>query len=318
MELHRPVMPVQVLAHLDAGRGGWFIDATIGLGGHAEQILAASPDNSVIGLDRDAEALELAKERLRADGGRLTPIHADFRRIKEVCQESGRESVAGILADLGVSSFQLDSPERGFSFRFDESGSESGCCPLDMRMDRDQETTAADLVNTLSEQKLAEIIYQYGEERAARRIARMIVATRARTAITTTGQLASLVVRAVHQKGYWRIHPATRTFQALRIAVNNELEGLDRFVADAIDLLETDGRLVIITFHSLEDRIIKQALRFQSGHCACLPNQPECRCGARKRVEILTRKAVQPGDQEIAINPRARSAKLRACRKIGG
>jgi len=316
MELHRPVLPVQVLAHLDAERGGYFIDATLGLGGHAELILRASPHNSVIGFDRDGEALSLARERLNEFGARLTPIHTDFRKLKEVCQEIGRETVAGILADLGVSSFQLDTPERGFSFRFDESESESGCCPLDMRMDRNQKKTAADLVNTLSEQELAEIIFQYGEERAARRIARMIVATRARAAITTTGQLAGLVVRAVHQKGYWRIHPATKTFQALRIAVNNELEGLDRFVADAIDLLETNGRLVIITFHSLEDRIIKQALRFQSGHCACLPNQPECRCGARKRVEVLTRKAIQPGDQEIAINPRARSARLRACRKI--
>ena len=316
MELHRPVLPAQVLAHLDAERGGCFIDATLGLGGHAELILRASPHNSVIGIDRDGEALALARERLREFGASLTAIHADFRKIKEVCQEIGRETVAGILADLGVSSFQLDTPERGFSFRFDESESESGCCPLDMRMDRNQKKTAADLVNTLSEQELAEIIYQYGEERAARRIARMIVATRARAAITTTGQLAGLVVRAVHQKGYWRIHPATKTFQALRITVNHELEGLDRFVADAIDLLETNGRLVIITFHSLEDRIIKQALRFQSGHCACLPNQPECRCGARKRVEVLTRKAVQPGDSEIAINPRARSAKLRACRKI--
>jgi 16S rRNA (cytosine1402-N4)-methyltransferase len=316
MELHRPVMPAEVLAHLDAGRGGWVIYATLGLGGHAELILQASPHNSVIGLDRDREALALASERLREYGGRLTAVHADFRKIKEVCQESGRESVAGILADLGVSSFQLDTPERGFSFRFDDSESGSGCCPLDMRMDRDQETTAADLVNTLSEPELAEIFSQYGEERAARRIARMIVTTRARAAIETTGQLASLVVRAVHQKGHWRIHPATRTFQALRIAVNHELEGLDRFVADAIDLLEPNGRLVIITFHSLEDRIIKQALRFQSGHCACLPNQPECRCGVRKRVEVLTRKAVQPGQQEVAINPRARSAKLRACRKV--
>src|SRR5262249_42560804 len=159
-------------------------------------------------------------------------------------------------------------------------------------------------------------IFEYGEERASRRIARAIVAGRLRAPITTTVQLADLVIKAVHQKGHWRIHPATRTFQALRIAVNRELEGLDRFVADAVDLLEPGGHLAIITFHSLEDRIIKQALRFQSGYCQCPPNIPECRCGTATRVEILTRKAIQPGDAEVTQNPRARSAKLRACRKI--
>src|SRR5262245_16155264 len=185
-----------------------------------------------------------------------------------------------------------------------------------MRMDRSEGGTAADLVNTLDESELSDLIFKYGEERAARRIARAIVRGRAKSPITTTAQLADLVIKAVHQKGHWRIHPATRTFQALRIAVNRELEGLDQFVADAIDLLEPGGRLVIITFHSLEDRIIKQALRFQSGRCQCPPNTPECRCGTAKRVEILTRKAIQPGDAEVDQNPRARSAKLRACRKI--
>jgi 16S rRNA (cytosine1402-N4)-methyltransferase len=310
MDLHRPVMPVEVIAQLEAARGGLYIDATLGMGGHSESILSVSPGSRVIGLDRDAEVIEVAAERLKKFGERFTSIHTDFRRIKEVLGERGIESVAGILADLGLSSFQLDTPERGFSFRFSESS------PLDMRMDRSQALTAADLVNSLSERELSDLIFEFGEERMARRIARQIVAARGKAAIETTAQLADLVVKAVHQKGRWRIHPSTRTFQALRIAVNRELDGLDRFVADAVDLLEPSGRLVIITFHSLEDRIVKQALRFLSGHCMCLPNQPECRCGASQRVEVLTRKAIQPGDDEIAINPRSRSAKLRACRKL--
>jgi 16S rRNA (cytosine1402-N4)-methyltransferase len=310
MELHRPVMPVEVSARLEAERGGLYIDATLGTGGHAEAILLAAPESRVIGLDRDAEVIEVAAERLKKFGDRFTGLHTDFRRIKEVLMEKGIESAAGILADLGISSIQLDTPERGFSFRFSESS------PLDMRMDRSQALTAADLVNSLSERELSDLIFEYGEERKARRIARLIVAAREKAAIETTAQLADLVIKAVHQKGRWRIHPSTRTFQALRIAVNRELDGLDRFVADAVDLLEPSGRLVIITFHSLEDRIVKRALRFLSGHCMCLPNQPECRCGASQRVEVLTRKAIQPGDDEIAINPRSRSAKLRACRKL--
>ena len=337
MQLHRPVMPTETLEYLDAARAGTpagrlFIDATLGMGGHTELILRASPDNRVIGFDRDAEAIALASERLAEFGGRFTAVHTDYRRIKEVLAEKGVETAAGILADLGVSSYQLSAPERGFSFRsgqdFTESPSSSvtsptdqsaypvATSPLDMRMDRSQKLTAADLVNELSERELADIIFEYGEERAARRIARRIVRERAVAPITTTGQLADLVIRAIHPKGHWRIHPATKTFQALRIAVNRELEGLDQFVADAVDSLEHGGRLVIITFHSLEDRIIKQALRFQSGRCLCPPGQPECRCGAVRRVEILTRKAIQPGAAEIADNPRSRSAKLRACRKI--
>jgi 16S rRNA (cytosine1402-N4)-methyltransferase len=314
MELHRPVMPAETLEQLAAARGGLFVDATLGLGGHAELILRASPDNRVIGFDRDAEAIELSKQRLSPFGERFTAVHTDFRRIKEVLSEKGIGTVAGVLADLGVSSYQLDTPERGFSFRPGQGVAESA--PLDMRMDRSQKLTATDLVNRLGERELADIIFEYGEERAARRIARRIVAERAKAAITTTAQLAELVVRVVHPKGRWRIHPATKTFQALRIAVNRELDGVDKFVADAIDVLEPGGRLVVITFHSLEDRIIKQALRFQSGHCVCSPNQPECRCGTSKRVNVLTRKAIQPGEDEIAANPRARSAKLRACQKI--
>ncbi|MGH9844574.1 MAG: 16S rRNA (cytosine(1402)-N(4))-methyltransferase RsmH [Blastocatellia bacterium] len=316
MPLHRPVMPEEVLALLDAARAGsgrLFIDATLGLGGHTELILQASAKNRVIGFDRDAEAIELARQRLAAFGERFLAIHSDYRQVKPVLRERDIESVAGLLADLGVSSFQFDTPERGFSFR-SESPPEN---PLDMRMDRSRGETAADLINNLDEGELADIIFEYGEERASRRIARAIVAARTAAPIATTGQLAALVIKAVHKTGRWRIHPATRTFQALRIAVNRELEGLDQFVADAVDLLEPNGRLAIITFHSLEDRIIKQSLKFQSGRCVCPPKSPLCQCGAVARVEILTRKAVQPRESEIEQNLRARSAKLRACRKIG-
>ena len=307
--VHLPVMPVEALANLIGDEpGGLFVDATLGLGGHTELILQASPLNRVIGFDRDAEAIALAKARLAEFGERFDAVHCDYRQIKSVLQERKIESVTGVLADLGVSSFQFDEPERGFSFKSDS--------PLDMRMDRSQRETAADLVNELSESELADVIYEFGEERAARRIARLIVAERAKGAIKTTAQLANLVVRAVHQKGHWRIHPATKTFQALRIAVNRELDELDQFVADAIEVLKPGGRLAIITFHSLEDRIIKQAFRFQSGHCVCPPSQPVCQCGTAKRVNVLTRKAIQPTDAEIAVNPRARSAKLRACQKL--
>ncbi|HQR33389.1 MAG TPA: 16S rRNA (cytosine(1402)-N(4))-methyltransferase RsmH [Blastocatellia bacterium] len=308
MPVHQPVMPVEALAALDAGKGGLFVDATLGLGGHTELILQASPTARVIGIDRDAEAIALATERLSGFGERFEAVKSDYRQIKTILMEREIESVTGVLADLGVSSFQFDEPERGFSFRSDS--------PLDMRMDRSQSLTAADLVNGLGERELADLIFQFGEERASRRIARLIVAERAKAAIITTTQLANLVVKAVKQPGHWRIHPATKTFQALRIAVNRELDALDKFVADAVEMLAVGGRLVLITFHSLEDRIIKQALKFQSGHCVCPQSQPVCQCGATKRVEVLTRKAIQPSEPEIAANPRARSAKLRACQKL--
>ena len=309
MELHLPVMLPEVLTSLDAARGGLFVDATLGLGGHAEAILQASAESRVIGFDRDREAIRLAEARLAGFGSRFISVHTDYRQIRETLGELGISAVDGILADLGVSSWQLDTPERGFSFRHRGES-------LDMRMDRSQGSTAADLVNRLSERELADLIWRFGEERAARRIARLIVATRTRSPVRTTGELADLVVKAVHQKGRWRIHPATRTFQALRIAVNGELEGLDEFVAASVDLLAPGGRLVIITFHSLEDRIVKRALKIQSGRCVCPPTQPTCGCGAVRRIEPLTRKPVAPGKEEIEVNPRARSAKLRACRKI--
>lgn len=328
MQIHRPVMLAEALDHLSASSaetddtesavGRLFVDATLGLGGHTEAILNAAPRNRVIGFDRDAEALVEAQERLRDFGERFEAVHADYRSIRQVLIDQGITSVAGVLADLGISSWQLDTPERGFSFRAGADKAEGrGEAPLDMRMDRSQQMTAATLVNSLGERELADIIFEYGEEPASRRIARRIVEARTKAPITTTTQLADLVIRVVHPpRGHWRIHPATRTFQAIRIAVNRELDNLGDFVADAIQSLSPGGCLVVITFHSLEDRLIKHALRFQAGQCICSPHLPDCQCGAVRRVEILTRKAIQPGAAEIETNPRARSAKLRACRKL--
>lgn len=314
---HVPVLLNEVLELLAPSEGGLIIDCTLGMGGHSEAILRATSTGRVIGLDRDAEAIELAGGRLGSFGERFQAIHSDYRFLKQALGEEASEaaefsgnSADGILADFGVSSFQLDSPERGFSFRFDADS------PLDMRMDRSEGETAAELLNTLSETELADLIFEYGEERGARRIARRIAATRQNSPLQTTKQLADLVVGALNQKGHWKIHPATRTFQALRIAVNRELEGLDGFISDAVDVLRPGGTLVIITFHSLEDRIVKQSLKFQSGYCKCPPQLPDCRCGAVRRVELLTSKPVTPHESEIEANPRARSAKLRACRKL--
>ncbi len=307
---HRPVLLRETIELLAAERGGLFVDCTVGLGGHSEAILQASSDALVLAIDRDEEALGLARERLAQYGSRFRAVQADFRELTRVLAKAKIEQARGILADLGVSSWQLDSPSRGFSFRHD--------APLDMRMNQSSDDeTAAELLGRLSEVEIARIIFEYGEERHSRRIARAIVRKREQgEPVTTTSQLASLVERTTGPGKQRRIHPATRTFQALRIAVNRELENLDRFVTDAVDHLEPDGRLAVISFHSLEDRIIKRTLGKLSGRCQCPPRVPRCSCGARKAVAVLTRRPIQPSDEEIALNPRARSAKLRACRKI--
>jgi 16S rRNA (cytosine1402-N4)-methyltransferase len=308
--VHRPVLLRETIELLAAGRGGLFVDCTLGLGGHSEAILQASSDAEVLAIDRDDEALESARTRLAQFGSRFRSVHADFRNITRVLANAKVTEVRGILADLGVSSLQLDSPSRGFSFRHD--------APLDMRMDvSGGDETAAELLGRLSEVEIARIIFEYGEERRARRIARWLVERReGGTPVTTTRGLAELTARAVGPDKKRRIHPATRTFQALRIAVNRELENLDRFVADAIDLLEPDGRLAVISFHSLEDRIIKRTFAKFAGRCQCPPRLPQCSCGARKVVEILTRRPLTPDEKEVAGNPRARGAKLRTVRKL--
>jgi 16S rRNA (cytosine1402-N4)-methyltransferase len=289
--LHEPVMVAEVLDHLEPSRGGLFVDCTVGLGGHARALLDAGASR-LIGLDRDPAALDHARNALRDFGDRVTLVHGDFRAIGKVLDMRGVGSVDGILADLGVSSMQLDAPGRGFSFRRDD--------PLDMRMDTSGGQTAAEAIRDADEQTLANVIYEFGEERHARRVARAIIAARTETPIATTGRLADIVRRAVPRKGYMRIDPATRTFQAIRIWVNRELEGLDAFLGDAARRLEPGARLAVITFHSLEDRIVKHTLR-------SLQSAGE--------LTIRTKRPVVPAETEIERNPRARSAKLRAAER---
>jgi 16S rRNA (cytosine1402-N4)-methyltransferase len=287
------------------------VDCPVGLGGQSEAILLAAETTRVIGIDLDPDALEFAGKRLAPFGARFRAVHANFREIRDVLTSAGEVAADGILTDLGVSSLQFDSPDRGFSFRFD--------APLDMRMDPTRGETAAHLLATLSEVEIANIIFEFGEERHSRRIARRIVERREQgAAVTTTKELADLVQQSAGGRKRGQIHPATRTFQALRIAVNHELEGLADFVDTAIDLLSPNGHFVAISFHSLEDRTLKRELRRLSGHCDCPPRLPVCECGARKVVELLTRRPIAPSESEVEENPRARSAKLRAARKLNG
>lgn len=309
--LHKPVLLAETIELLNPQKGEVFVDATLGLGGHTEAILSVSDTIKIIGIDQDAEAIKFAKVRLEKFGDRINIFHANFSEIKQVVIDAKVEKVDGVLADLGVSSLQFDSGERGFSFRFD--------APLDMRMNADSsDETAAELLENLSESEIADLIYKYGEERNSRRIARRIVWKRQiGEPIRTTKELAETVEKAIERgKSKDKIHPATRTFQALRIAVNRELEILEEFIKNSIDILKKDGRLAVITFHSLEDRIVKQTLQKLTGKCSCPPRLPQCVCGAKKEVEILTRKPIVSGESELTENPRARSAKLRVCRKL--
>jgi 16S rRNA (cytosine1402-N4)-methyltransferase len=289
LSAHVPVLTAEALGLLRPERGGLFVDCTVGLGGHARAMLEAGATR-LIGLDRDLDALAEARAALAPWAGSVELVHADYRTLDEVLDARGVRAIDGALADLGVSSLQFDGAGRGFSFQRDE--------PLDMRMDRTGGDTAADLLARADERDIADAIYAYGEERFSRRIARSIVAERGRAPILTTGRLAEIVRRAVPTRGYQRIDPATRTFQALRIWVNRELEGLDRFIEAAARRLSEGARLAIISFHSLEDRIVKHTFRaLERGRAGFL---------------VLTKKPVVPGDEEIARNPRARSAKLRA------
>lgn len=308
--IHQSVLLDKMMEWLEPERGGVYVDATLGMGGHADELLRRAPMSQLIGLDQDPEAVEIANSRLSSYEGRFRTVQANFEDLSEVLESTGTPLVEGIIADLGVSSLQFDTGARGFSFRFD--------APLDMRMNpQSGDPTAADLLKELSEEEIANLIYRYGEERHSRRIARRIVERReAGRPVETTKDLANIVERTVRRRKHDKIHPATRTFQALRIAVNRELEVLENFVPAAIASLAAEGRLVIITFHSIEDRIVKLAFQKFSGKCSCPPRMPQCVCGAVKMVEILTRKPITPTEEEIEHNPRARSAKLRAVRKI--
>jgi len=284
-------MVAEVLSHLEPARGGVFVDCTVGLGGHSRALLEAGAAR-LLGFDRDPAALAHAREVLAPYGDRVELIHSDYRALEPQLDARGIAAVNGILADLGVSSMQLDADGRGVSFRRDE--------PLDMRMDTTAGPTAAEALREVDEKTLADLIYEFGEERHSRRIARAIVAARGQRAIDTTGQLADIVRRAIPRKGYQRIDPATRTFQAIRIWTNRELEGLDAFVAAAARRLAAGGRLAVITFHSLEDRIVKHTLRALQADGA---------------ISVRTKRPMVPSEAEVERNPRARSAKLRAAER---
>ncbi len=299
-------MPNEVLDYLAPTAGGVYLDGTLGAGGHSRLILeASSPDGRLIGLDRDPDAIAKATGVLAPFGERAILRHKNFSEAPEVLAELGIPGLDGMLLDLGVSSYQLDASQRGFSFRAD--------APLDMRMDQGRGETAADVVNTFSAEELKRIFREYGEERYAGRIARRIAKVREEAPLKTTAELAELVRGAV-PGGFVpaRIHPATRVFQALRIHVNRELDHVSAGVRQAIDLLLPGGRLVVISFHSLEDRIVKRIFRDESTGCVCPPRLPVCSCGQVPKVKVLTRKAVRATEEEIAENPRSRSAVLRA------
>jgi 16S rRNA (cytosine1402-N4)-methyltransferase len=287
-------MTSEAVEFLRPSNGGLFVDCTVGLGGHAAALLEAGASR-LIGIDRDRDAIARAENALLPWSDRVELVHGDYRDIDAILDSRGIDGIDGALADLGLSSFQLESPGRGFSFQRDE--------PLDMRMDQTSGDTAADLVARSSERDLADAIYAYGEERYSRRIARAIVDARREHPVDTTARLAGIVRRAVPRRGSMRIDPATRTFQALRIWANRELDGLDRFVESAMRRLRAGARLVVITFHSLEDRIVKHTLRALER-------------GGDAAVKVLTKKPVIPGLDEVGRNPRARSAKLRAAERI--
>ena len=303
---HVPVLVDEVRTLLQPERGGVFVDCTVGLAGHSRMLLEGGADR-LIGIDRDTDALAIAREALEPFGDRVTLVHADYRDVEAVLDAQGVREVSGLLADFGVSSMQLDAEGRGFSFRRDE--------PLDMRMDRTKGETAADLIDRADEIELADAIYQFGEERRSRQVARAIVMARQQGRIETTGRLADIVRRGVAARGWQRIDPATRTFQALRIWVNRELDGLDSFIGRAASRLQVEGRIALISFHSLEDRVVKHTLRALSR-----PPSHNERVAAgpigEALVKVLTKHPVIAADAEASANPRARSAKLRAAIRV--
>jgi len=311
MRIHRPVLLKEAVALLNCRSGGLYVDCTAGMAGHSLEILNASaPDGHLLAIDQDEIAIEIVRQKLATFGNRVSIVHSDFKNIGTVWEETGMQAPNGILADLGASMLQFTDPQRGFSFQ--QEG------PLDMRMDRSQGETAEDLVNRLNESELKKVLKEFGEETAAGRIAKRIVQERKNNPFRTTRQLKELIEKVVPVRRGQKIHPATRTFQALRIAVNHELEGLDEFLFDAFDVLAIEGRLVIISFHSLEDRIVKQVFRFLSAACRCSKALPTCRCGGKPLSKLLTSSPVRASEDEVNENPASRSAKMRAIEKIEG
>lgn len=303
--VHVPVLVDEVIAALQPRPGGKFIDCTIGLGGHAEAILEEiSPSGTLLGIDADPDAIKIGKDRLSDYGETVTLVNDNFINLEAISERCHFHPVDGILFDLGVSSLQLDTAERGFSFHLD--------APLDMRFNPEQGLTASDIVNRFSEQELAKLIETYGEERHSRRIARHIVQNRP---VATTVELARLVERVLGGKRA-RIHPATRTFMALRIAVNSELQNLELALRQTPNLLRSGGRLTVISYHSLEDRIVKQFMRYAAASCLCPPGTVMCRCGHVPTLKLISRKVIKPTSLEIESNPRSRSAKLRIAERL--
>ncbi len=306
LELHHtPVMVPEIMQALKTQPGGRYIDGTLGEGGHSKSILnAVEPGGQVLGLDADAEAISVATERLMEHGDAFLAINTNFRDIRATALRYEFVPVHGVLFDLGVSSLQLDRESRGFSFRRSD--------PLDMRFSFDQQLTAADIVNEYAESELADLIFHLGEDRAARRIARLIVQKRP---INTSLELAELIEKVSPRRGK-RMHPATRTFQAIRIAVNDELSALETALEQAVSLLGQGGRLAVISYHSLEDRIVKNFIRKQASDCICPPGTPVCRCNHLATLKMISRRPLTPTDSEIETNQRSRSAKLRVAERI--
>ena len=307
---HIPVMTKEVLDNLITRRDGLYVDATLGLGGHTKSLLDFTNYQSrVIGLDVDEEAISIASDQLSKYKSNLIFRNSNFSEIDRVLLDLEIGEVDGIVADLGMSSYQIDSSERGFSFIRDEK--------LDMRMDPRLRFKAFDLVNEMSVDEISKVLKVYGEERWSRRIAKRIVQTRADKPISTSAELANLVYEAIPKKFHpAKIHPATKTFQAFRIAVNHELDNIEEFITKAIPFLKSGGRIVIISFHSLEDRLVKNLFQHLSSPCICPPDLPMCGCGKRSEIKILTRSPLVPGEAEVINNPRSRSAKMRVGEKL--
>jgi len=305
LPVHVPALLDEVIAGLQARSGGYFVDCTVGLGGHAAAILGKiSPSGRLLGIDADPEAIRLTQAKLSDYGEAVTLVNDNFVNLEAICGRYHFHPVDGILFDLGVSSLQLDTAERGFSFHLD--------APLNMRFDPGQGLTASDIVNSFSEQELAKLIEKYGEERHSRRIAQHIVQNRP---IATTVELARLVEQVLGGK-HAKIHPATRIFMALRIAVNRELQNLELALKQTINLLRPGGRLTVISYHSLEDRIVKQFMRYAASSCLCPPGTVICRCGHVPTLKLISRKVIKPTSLEIESNPRSRSAKLRIAERL--
>jgi len=305
---HESVLEGEVIQNFNLLEGSLIVDGTLGDGGHAELLLKNTTSVRVLGIDRDLRAIERAEKRLAPFRDRITLVHGNFGDIKTILKKENVMNVDGLLLDLGVSSPQLDSPNRGFSFM--RNG------PLDMRMDSSQKITAADLLIELPDEKLVSVIKEYGEERFSKRIVRAIRQAQKQSAIKTTLQLSNIISSVIHASRQTKIHPATRTFQALRIAVNAELEHIKKALRDSVDILQESARVIVISFHSLEDRIVKNFFKTEEKGCVCPPKIPVCSCGHKQRLKIITRKPIIPAVEEVRRNSRASSAKLRVAERV--